>query len=181
VLEHRQPGLTVVLENLHDPHNVSAVFRTCDAIGILRVELLYTQEKFPRIGKKSSSSANKWVAVRKHRSAESCFTLLRAEGCRILATSVGAGNRSLYELDLTCPTAFVLGNEHRGVSEEAACLADERVSIPMVGMIESLNVSVAAAVCLYEAFRQRLAAGMMDRSQISGEVFDSLLDSWTEL
>lgn len=180
VLAHRQPGLTVVMENVHDPHNVSAIFRTCDAVGIMNVELVYTVEKFPRIGKKSSSSANKWVGHRRHGSIEECYAVLRGGGFRILATRVGRGGCSIYDLDLTEGTAFVFGNEHRGVSDEAARLADECVEIPMFGMIESLNVSVAAGVCLYEALRQRLVAGMLDAAQLSPELLAAIASAWRE-
>jgi tRNA (guanosine-2'-O-)-methyltransferase len=181
VLARRQPGLTVVMENIHDPHNVSAVLRTCDAVGVKQVELLYTQEKFPRIGKKSSSSANKWIERRKHISVDSCFATLKSEGFVVLATCVGGGTRSLYDIDLTRKTAFVFGNEHRGVSPESARAADLQVEIPMMGMIESLNVSVAAAVCLYEALRQRLEAGMFDDPQLSEEDLHSLYETWVTL
>jgi tRNA (guanosine-2'-O-)-methyltransferase len=181
VLARRQPGLTVVMENIHDPHNVSAVLRTCDAVGVKQVELLYTQEKFPRIGKKSSSSANKWIERRKHVSVDSCFATLKSEGFVVLATRVGGGTRSLYDIDLTRKTAFVIGNEHRGVSHESARLADLQVEIPMMGMIESLNVSVAAAVCLYEALRQRLEAGMFDDPQLGEEDLRSLYETWVTL
>ncbi|PWB61137.1 MAG: RNA methyltransferase [Bradyrhizobiaceae bacterium] len=180
VLARRQPGLTVVLENIHDPHNVSAVLRTCDAVGVLQAELLYTVERFPRIGKKSSSSANKWIERRKHTSVESCVGLLKSEGFTVLATRCGGNARPLYEVDLTLRTAFVLGNEHRGVSEEALSAADAQVEIPMMGMIESLNVSVAAAVCLYEALRQRLAAGMLAAPQLAEEDLRSLEEAWIE-
>jgi tRNA (guanosine-2'-O-)-methyltransferase len=178
VLAHRQAGLTVVLENIHDPHNVSAILRTCDAVGVMGVELLYTTEKFPRIGKKSSSSASKWVEHRRHRSVGECFAFLRGEGMRILATRLEPRARTLYDLDLTQRTAFVFGNEHRGVSDEAAEQADECILVPMLGMIESLNVSVAAGVCLYETLRQRLAAGMLERSQLPPEILSALESAW---
>jgi tRNA (guanosine-2'-O-)-methyltransferase len=178
VLSRRQPGLTVVMENIHDPHNVSAVFRTCDAVGVMQVELLYTREKFPRIGKKSSSSANKWLERRRHTSVDACFRTLREEGFRIYATHLGTGTVSLYDLDLTQKVALVFGNEHRGVSDEAAGNADANFQIPMFGMIQSLNVSVAAAVSLYEALRQRIASGSMDRRALSQEEFDLLYEDW---
>jgi tRNA (guanosine-2'-O-)-methyltransferase len=180
VLARRQPGLTIVMENIHDPHNVSAVFRTCDAVGVHRVELLYTREPFPKIGKKSSSSANKWLERRKHRSVNGCYSVLRDEGFRIFATRLTERTRSLYDLDLTGKVAFVFGNEHRGVSDEAAEMADENFQIPMTGMIESLNVSVAAAVCLYEALRQRLRAGQYDRPALSADELLRFYDEWVK-
>jgi tRNA (guanosine-2'-O-)-methyltransferase len=178
VVTRRLPDLTVVMENIHDPHNVSAIMRTCDAVGVLQAELLYTLEKFPRIGKKSSSSANKWVKHRRHNSVESCYDQLRSDGFTICATRLDPRARMLYDLDLTHKTAFVLGNEHRGVSDEAADQADQLVIIPMRGMIESLNVSVAAGVCLYEALRQRLAGGMLSSPALSPDAISSLLEEW---
>jgi tRNA (guanosine-2'-O-)-methyltransferase len=178
VLGRRLPGLTVVLENIHDPHNVSAILRSCDAVGVVGIELLYTTEIFPRIGKKSSSSASKWVDRRKHTSVEGCYATLRSEGYRILATRVTAGSRTVFEEDLTGPVAFVLGNEHRGVSDDALRLADGAVQIPMQGMIESLNVSVATAVLLYETLRQRTASGTLPVPALPADDYSRLLQDW---
>lgn len=179
-VQRRLPDLTVVLENVHDPHNVSAVLRTCDAVGVLQAELLYTIEKFPRIGKKSSSSASKWVSHRKHTSVAECYTQLRGEGFTIYATRLDPTARLLYDMDLTGKTAFVLGNEHRGVSDQAAAQADGLVIIPMRGMIESLNVSVAAGVCLYEALRQRLVHGMLSSPAFPPDVLASMREEWLQ-
>ena len=181
VLANRQPDLTVVIENIHDPHNVSAVFRSCDAVGVLQVELLYNLEKFPRIGKKSSSSANKWLACRKHKTVDQCYASLRNEGFKIYATHLGAESVSLYELDLTQKVALVFGNEHRGLSEEAAAKADGNFVIPMVGMIQSLNISVACAVSLYEAMRQRLAQGHYGPAKCSPRELEELFNEWIKL
>jgi tRNA (guanosine-2'-O-)-methyltransferase len=178
VLAKRQPDLTIVMENIHDPHNVSAVLRSCDAVGMLRVELLYTVEKFPRIGRKSSSSANKWLEWRKHTSVDACYATLREEGFTIVATHLGVRTASLYDLDLTKKVALVFGNEHRGVSDEAAQKADGNFQIPMVGMIQSLNVSVACAVSLYEVLRQRLMKGDLARPKLSDERLATLFDDW---
>jgi tRNA (guanosine-2'-O-)-methyltransferase len=174
----RQKSLRIVLENIHDPHNVSAIFRTCDAVGVPKVSLLYTVEKFPKIGKKSSASAFKWVEKEKFKDVEACYASLRAEGFTILASSICSDAVSLYNLDLTQKTAIVLGNEHRGVSEEAAQLADKKFLIPMCGMVQSLNVSVASAVILYEAFRQRIRKKMYDKSEYSPAEMNELLQSW---
>ena len=154
-LRKRQPDLTVVIENIHDPHNVSAILRSCDAAGVMQVQLLYSRESLPKVGKKSSASANKWIDRRSFNSAESCYAALRREGFIILATHLGRNSKSLYDLDLTRKVALVFGNEHRGVSDDIAAMADQNFQIPMFGMIQSLNVSVAAGVCLFEAVRQR--------------------------
>jgi len=159
VIAARRPDLTVVMEDIHDPHNVSAMLRSADAVGVLRVHLVYARDAFPKLGKKSSASATKWIARTRHASVRECYDALRADGFTICATHLGRRSVPLYELDLTKKVALVFGNEHRGVSDEAAGLADVNFQIPMIGMIESLNVSVACAVTLYEAFRQRLANG----------------------
>jgi tRNA (guanosine-2'-O-)-methyltransferase len=178
VVNARQKSLRIVLENIHDPHNVSAIFRTCDAVGVPKVSLLYTVEKFPTIGKKSSGSAFKWVEKDKYKNVETCFNSIRAEGFAIYASSICDDAVSLYDLDLTKKAAIVLGNEHRGVSDEAVRLADKKFLIPMRGMVQSLNVSVASAVVLYEAFRQRLKKKMYDKTEFSSEEMEELLQSW---
>lgn len=180
VLSRRQPDLTVVMENIHDPHNVSAVLRSCDAVGIMQVELLYNVEKFPRLGKKSSSSANKWLYIRKHTMVEECYATLRSEGFKILATHLGSEAVSLYDIDFTGKVALVFGNEHRGVTDEAARQADGNVVIPMVGMIQSLNISVACAVSLYEVMRQRLRNGDYAAPKLSGADLDKLFNEWIQ-
>lgn len=168
----------MVIENIHDPHNVSAILRSCDAAGVKQVQLVYTMEEFPEIGKKSSASARKWVEMRKFRSIEACYSQLRTEGFVIFATRLGDNAHSLYELDLTAKVALVFGNEHRGVSDEALKHADGSFQIPMFGMIQSLNVSVACAVTLYEAVRQRLAAGQYNVCKFSDEEFRILWEEW---
>ena len=169
----------MVLENVHDPHNISAVLRTCDAAGIPAVSLLYYLEKFPRIGKKSSASAVKWIEKEKYTDIEACYSALRKQGYKIYATSLTEGSINLYDVDFTDKCAVVLGNEHRGVSDDAAQLADEKIYIPMFGMVQSLNISVAAAVIIYEAVRQRFAKGMYNESSLSKKELDLLIDTWS--
>jgi tRNA (guanosine-2'-O-)-methyltransferase len=176
----RQHSLHIVLENIHDPHNVSAIFRTCDAVGVPRVSLLYTIEPFPRISKISSSSASKWIETAKHADTGSCFTSLRNEGFKIYGSMLKKSAVNLFDIDLTQKVALVFGNENRGVSSEAERLADETFYIPMFGMIQSLNVSVAAAVALYEAARQRARNGMYDRSELQNQELENLIDLWCE-
>lgn len=180
VLACKQPTLTVVLENIHDPHNVSAVLRSCDAVGIVDVCLVYhSGQVFPKMGKKSSASALKWIDRRHFRSIEECYDVLRSEGRRIYTTHLEEDAVSLYKLDLTQPVALVFGNEHSGVSEEAVRLADGNFLIPQTGMIQSLNISVACAVTLYEAFRQRKEAGMYDTPQYSEAELQNKLHEWS--
>ncbi len=179
VASTRQKSLTIVLENIHDPHNVSAIFRTCDAVGVSKVSLIYNIEKFPEISKKSSASAFKWVEKEKYKSVKECYDHLHEQGFKIYASAISGGSKNLYDLDLTEKAAIVLGNEHRGVSEEAANLADEKFLIPMHGMVQSLNVSVAAAVILYEAFRQRKENGMYEKSELTEKELNDLIDKWS--
>ena len=176
VIRQRQPDLTVVMENIHDPHNVSAVLRTADAVGLTEIQLVYVGEEFPVLGKKSSASALKWIKRNKFGSIQECYDELRRRGFRIYATRLGKRSRSLYDLDLTGKVALIFGNEHKGVSTEASELADGNFLIPMTGMIESLNVSVACAVTLYEAFRQRRNAGLAQK--LSDDEVNKIFTEW---
>ena len=176
----RQFSLRVVMENIHDPHNVSAIFRTCDAVGVPKISLLYTFESFPRISKTSSSSANKWIEVERYDNTKLCYDDLRKQGFKIYASMLNKDAKNIYDIDLTKKIALVFGNEKRGVSPEAEKLSDETFYIPMRGMIQSLNVSVAAAVTLYEAQRQRVLKGKYKKSELSKEELDQLIDKWCE-
>jgi len=180
VLARRQPDLTLVINNIHDPHNVSAILRSCDAFGVQRVHLLYTDTAFPSLGKKSSASAKKWVETVRHPDAASLASVLSADGYALIATGFNATATPLPQWDLTRKTAIILGNEHRGVDAELEPLVDGTMYIPMQGMVQSLNVSVAAAVILYEAFRQRLAAGRYDRPSLPPEELERLAAVWME-
>ena len=179
VISFRQRSLHVVLENIHDPHNVSAIFRTCDSVGVGRVSLVYNIEPFPKIGKKSSASAYKWVEREKYKNIKDCALLLKKDGFKVLVSSITDSSKSIYDFDLTKKTAIVFGNEHRGVSKEAEEIADEKFIIPMFGMVQSLNVSVAAAICLYEASRQRSLKGMYDKSEFSKDELEMKINEWT--
>ena len=178
VISSRQKSLHVVLENIHDPHNVSAIFRTCDSVGVGRVSLVYNIEPFPKIGKKSSASAYKWVEREKYKNIKDCALLLKKDGFKVLVSSITDSSKSIYDFDLTKKTAIVFGNEHRGVSKEVEEIADEKFIIPMFGMVQSLNVSVAAAICLYEASRQRSLKGMYDKSEFSKDELEMKINEW---
>ncbi len=179
-LKARQHSLRVVIENVHDPHNVSAIFRTCDAVGVPKVTLLYTIESFPKISRISSSSANKWIERERFNDTKTCFDSLRKEGFKIYSTILDENAVNIYDIDFTEKVAIVMGNENRGISEEAAELSDKTIYIPMRGMIQSLNVSVAAAVTLYEAQRQRATKGMYDKSELPEDELEKKIDEWCE-
>lgn len=179
VLSKRQSNLTVVLENVFDPHNISAVMRSCDAVGIQEIYVLNT--KIPRHskwGKRSSSSAAKWLTTHQYTDRTACFDVLRKKYSRIITTHLSTDAMNLYEVDFTQSIALVFGNEHSGVSDEIRALADGNFVIPQVGMIQSLNISVACAVSLYEAFRQKQIAGQYAQPQLSTEAYTALSQEW---
>jgi len=154
----RQEGV-VVLEDIYDPHNAAAVLRSCEGFGIQKIYFIFDRgEKFnPRkIGKATSSSANKWLEFETFTSAKECYKKLKKQGFKIFATVLDSKAKSIFQTNITGPkTALVFGNEHRGLSQEAINLADAHIYIPMQGFVQSFNLSVTAAVCLYELFRQR--------------------------
>lgn len=179
VLNKRQLNLTVVLENVADPHNISAVMRTCDAVGIQEIYILNTViPKHKKWGAKSSSSASKWLTIHQFSDVKSCFEALRKKYQKVYTTHLSSNAVDLYELNLTENVALVFGNEHSGVSEELINLADGNFIIPQVGIIKSLNISVACAVSVYEAFRQKSIAGHYNQPQIKGDDLISLRNEW---
>jgi tRNA (guanosine-2'-O-)-methyltransferase len=180
VLNKRQPDITVVLENVFDPHNISAVMRTCDAVGVEEIYILNT--KIPRHkkwGPRSSSSAAKWLTIHQYENTEECFSSLRKRYSSILATHLSSDAVSLHQLDFTKSIALVFGNEHSGVSEEIRSIADGNFLIPQAGIIQSLNISVACAVTLYEAYRQKDLAGHYDQRRLDETRYDELLKEWS--
>lgn len=179
VLNKRQNDITVVLENVFDPHNISAVMRTCDAVGVQDIYVLNT--KIPphkKWGAKSSSSAANWLTIHQYDNAEECFSSLRKNYSTILTTHLSSDAISLHEIDFTKSIALVFGNEHEGVSDEIRKLADGNFIIPQVGIIRSLNISVACAVTLYEAFRQKSNAGHYEKQKLTDEQANGLLNNW---
>jgi len=179
VLDKRQDDLTVVLENVFDTHNISAVMRTCDAVGIQEIHVLNTKiSRHKKWGARSSSSAAKWLTIHQHTSAVECFRILRQKYPLILTTHLSSASLPLYTIDFSKPIALVFGNEHDGVSEEIRDMADGNFLIPQVGMIRSLNISVACAVTLYEAFRQKQAAGHYEKTKLDPATRQTLWKSW---
>ncbi|MCP2015365.1 tRNA (guanosine-2'-O-)-methyltransferase [Deinococcus sp. HSC-46F16] len=183
VLRRRQPTLTVLMDEVNKPHNLSAIVRTCDAVGVLEAHAVPPQGG-QLAGFKghtyaaTSGSAHKWVPVQAHAAATSAVRELQGRGFQVLATHLSQRSVDYREPDYTRPTCVLLGAEKWGVSDEAAEAADANIVIPMFGMVQSLNVSVAAATILFEAQRQRLAAGMYDAPQLSPEELARLAFEW---
>ncbi len=179
VLHHRQPDLTVILENVFDPHNVSAVLRTCDAVGIQDVYILNNRiPPHKKWGYKSSSTAAEWLTVYQFTDAEACFKELRKKYDKVYTSHLSEDSRDVYEMNFTESIALVFGNETYGVSDDIRKYGDGDFIIPQVGIIKSLNISVACAVTLYEAFRQKKEKGHYEQSRLPETEMQGLQKEW---
>ncbi len=176
VLSHRLPDLHVVLEHLTNTHNASAVARTCDAAGVLHVDLIYPEnETFP-VNQAISTRAEKWLQLSRFAKTAECLDPLKRQGFCIAATHLGPGSLAYTDIDYAKPMAIVFGNESEGISQEARDLADHIIRIPMFGMAQSLNLSVSVGIILYEALRQRKQAGYSPA--LSSEDFVCFKKKW---
>lgn len=181
VLALRQPDLRVVLEDITNIHNASAIIRTCDAAGVLYIEVVSSnKEPFP-VNEAISTRAEKWVEIRCHSSIEECLVELKKEGFKIVSTCISEESLPFTSLNYTQPIAIVFGNESEGVSPAALELADYRIKIPMFGMVQSLNLSVSAGIILYEALKQRWEKGFFEKSRLSRVEFKNLYKKWLKL
>ncbi len=185
VAQRRQNNLTVILENVHDHHNISAVLRSCDSVGIKEIFVLYTQPGLTaehlRLNKRTSSGARRWVDVNFYKDTAACFEHVRRNYDKIYSTHLEETPTSLYSLDLTQSVALLFGNEKDGVSKEALKHSDGNFIIPQMGMVQSLNISVACAVVIYEALRQREAKGMYEEQvPMTVEQQEALFESFKE-
>ena len=159
MLDNRQPDLTLCLDRVHKTNNIAAVIRTADAVGIHQIHAVWPDIEM-RVSGNTASGSQQWVKTVKHYHMDDAQQALRAQGMQILATTFSDSAVDFRDIDYTRPTAIILGNEHDGVSPEGIAAADQHIIIPMIGMVQSLNVSVASALVMYEAQRQRQAAGM---------------------
>ena len=173
-LDRRQTDLTVVMENVRKPHNLAAVARTLEAVGGLEIHAITALTSI-RLTQMSAGGTKKWMKVTKHPSTDQGLKYLKQQGYKIVATSLCENSKDYREIDYTKPTAILVGEELEGISEQAEQMADESISIPMVGMVQSLNVSVASALVLYEAYHQRMAAGSYDNRSLDNETYMKLL------
>jgi tRNA (guanosine-2'-O-)-methyltransferase len=183
IASRRQHNLTVILENVHDQHNIGAVLRTADSVGLKEVFVLYSEPQLSVknivLGQRTSSGARKWVDVHFYTDLEACFEHVRKNYELILSTHLDETPKSIYDIDLTQSVALLFGNEHDGVSKEALKHSDGNFIIPQMGMVKSLNISVACAVTLYEAFRQRNTKGMYtDHKPMPEDAQDALYQEY---
>lgn len=177
VLAQRQPDLTVFAENLHKPKNFSALIRSCEAVGINEIHVSPGADSL-RTHWKTSQGAEKWMYVKTHGSSSSACSYLKSKGFQLVAAHLSDAAIDYREVDYTRPTALMLGSELFGVSDETLSHVDRQINIPMMGVTQSLNVSVACAVVLYEAQRQRQEAGMYDQCRLDDETLARQRFKW---
>jgi tRNA (guanosine-2'-O-)-methyltransferase len=178
VLSLRQPDLRVVLEEVKNTHNASAVVRSCDAAGILYVDIISADEEPFPVNEAISTRAEKWIQFQYYTSASDCLNSLKKEGIKIAATHISEDSLPYTDLDYTQPMAIVFGNEAEGLSEEALALADYKIKIPMIGMTQSLNLSVSVGIILYEAMKQRREKGLYNEKRLSPDEFNAYMKKW---
>ncbi len=176
VLDRRQLDLSVCLDEVHKHHNLSAIVRTADAVGIHNVHAVWPKEQ-RRLTNNTSGGSKNWVETHMHDNVSDAIGAVRAQipGVQVLATNLSPSAIDFREVDYTKPTAVIVGQERTGISDEALALADQHIVIPMQGMVQSLNVSVAAALILYEAQRQRDIAGLYERDMLAPDIKHKLL------
>lgn len=177
VLQARQTDLTVVMDWVHKPHNFNAIIRSCDAVGVFETHYIPVEEGYRPLTNTAKGS-QKYVVANQHDNFSTIAEQLKASGHQLLAAHLSDEAVDFREVDYTQPTAIVMGAELEGVQPATAAMVDQHIIVPMVGMVESLNVSVACALILYEAQRQRAAAGMYDKCSLDSETYRQTLFEW---
>ena len=178
VLKHRQTDLTVIMDNIHKPHNFNAIVRTCDAVGIQDVQYVPVKQGYRQLNYYAKGS-QKWVEAHKYDDFPTVAHALQSKGYQLLAAHFSDQAVDYRQIDYTQPTAIVMGTELEGICDETAAIVDQHIIVPMHGMVASLNVSVASAVILFEAQKQRMAAGMYDERSMEDARYQKLLFEWS--
>jgi tRNA (guanosine-2'-O-)-methyltransferase len=181
VLARRQADLRVVLERVTNAHNASAVMRTCDAAGVLHLDLIAPNPELLQVNEAISTRADKWLEIGVHATAAAGLGPLKKAGFEIVATHLGPDAVPYTDVDFARPVALVFGSESEGITEDCLAYADRVVRIPMLGMVQSLNLSVSVAIMLYEALRQRAAKGYGEASRLPEAEFERLRKQWLNL
>jgi len=176
ILNTRQDTLRVFMDYVYSPHNLSAIVRTCDAVNVGK--LYYRHQKKVRLNNEITMGAHKWIFHEYVEDIENFYKDIKNQGYQVVVTLLDEDTVDFREVDYTKPTLIVLGNEIDGASEGSIKYADKKIIIPMYGMSQSLNVSVANAVILYEAQRQRQLKKLYDKPQLSPEIIEKTLKKW---
>ncbi len=179
VLNYRMSNLTILVENVEKPHNLSAIMRTCDAVGVLEVHTISNEKKITTFNSTAQGS-QKWVGLKNHQTIEKAVDALKVLGFKLYGTNLKTDATDYRLCDYTGPTAFVLGAEKWGLTNTATRLMDQDIFVPMRGMVQSLNVSVAAATLLFEALRQRELAGDVPKNGegLTKKIYNKILFEW---
>jgi tRNA (guanosine-2'-O-)-methyltransferase len=181
VLALRQPDLRVIVDGISIAHNASAVVRTCDAAGVLYVHFITPNPDILTVNKAISTKAEKWVDLKFHPTAAECLIPLKKKGLKVAVTHLGRDSSLYTDLDYTQPLALVFGSESEGVTPETLALADYKIRIPMLGMVQSLNLSVSVGIILYEALKQRRAEGFFGKRRLPPAELKRLTELWLKM
>lgn len=179
ILSQRQPDLTVLLEGVEKPHNLAAIARTCDAVGIAEIHAV-TSVKGLKLSQKAAGGIRKWLDLVRHPSTDDAFAHFKSRNMQLVVTHLSDNTIDYKEIDYTKPTVIIAGSEDQGVSDYAVSHADHCIALPMLGMVQSLNVSVAMSVILYEALKQRQQAGMYKTKRLPAEQYEQKLFEWSQ-
>ncbi len=165
VLAQRQSDLSICMDKVHKTHNLSAIIRTAEAVGVHHVHTVWLDEK-NRLRRGTSMGTHNWMQMHDHDDIESVLSQAKQQGQQILVSHLSSKAVDFRDIDYTRPSMIIMGQEKYGASQQAIDAADAQIIIPMMGMVESLNVSVASALILYEAQRQRQLAGMYQQQRL---------------
>ena len=174
MLDRRQPDLTVFMDDVHKAHNLGAIVRTCDAVGVGEIHA-WARSRRLAVPHLASGGSKPWVHFKRHRTAQDGIEALKVRGFKIVAAHLSDTALPYTDYDFTLPTALVVGSEKHGMNEDVLAQCDTQLVVPMQGMVQSLNVSVAAALILFEAQRQKQLAGQYDAQRIPDDLYQKLL------
>lgn len=177
ILDKRQPDLTVITDYVHKGRNLSAIVRTADAVGIGDIHCVIGDKDY-RLFRGTALGSHRWVKVLRYADISGPVSTLKKRGFQIVAAHFSDSAIDFRDIDYSRPTAVLLGAERDGVSQSACELADAHITIPMVGMVESFNVSVASGIILSEAQRQRELAGLYQSRRLVDEQYEKLFFEW---
>jgi tRNA (guanosine-2'-O-)-methyltransferase len=179
VLNQRQPDLAVVTDSVHKGKNLSAIIRTCDAVGVLDLYSV-SQNDFFGAHTGTTVGAHKWLNISLCKTISEPLKNLKSSGHQVVAADVTPTSKDYRDVDFTLPTVLIMGAEIEGISQEAQPYIDHSITVPMMGMVESFNVSVAAAIILSEARQQRENSGFYNSRRLDSKTFNKLLFEWMQ-